>query len=266
MRPIYTRAHLDFLRENFPLMICRDLVVTFNHEFGTNKTHGQIMACVKNHKITAGRSALPGTIPRMLTPEQEAFVRKEYPIRSRESLTNVVNKKFGLALTVQQIITYTKNHNIKSGRTGRFEKGNVSWNKGTKGLVKANSGSFKSGDIPANTKPLGHERTCTRDGYILIKVAERNPYTGALTRYKHKHLVVWELANGPVPKGSMIRLLDGDKMNCDIDNLFMVTRAENAYLNCHGYNDISDELKPSFRALAKLISNTSAATKQAEAA
>lgn len=35
----------------------------------------------------------------------------------------------------------------------RFKKGQVSWNKGTKGLMKVNSGSFKKGMVATNTKP-----------------------------------------------------------------------------------------------------------------
>jgi len=53
--------------------------------------------------------------------------------------------------------------------------------------------------VPPNRKPLGAEHICSKDGFILMKVPERDPHTGFPTRYKHKHVHIWEQAHGPVP-------------------------------------------------------------------
>ena len=125
-----------------------------------------------------------------------------------------------------------------------------------------NRTSFKKGNVPANIKPLGHERIDAKDGYIWIKVAEEDPYTGFPTRYKLKHYHIWEQENGPVPDGFILRFIDGDKTKIELDNLMLVSMAVNLRLNKHGYNDAPDELKPSILAMAKLEVKTFAIQKE----
>jgi hypothetical protein len=83
-------------------------------------------------------------------------------------------------------------------------------------------------------------------------VEEKDPYTQAKTRFKHKQIVVWEQLNGPVPDGHKVRFLDGDKLNCEPDNLTLVSNALHAHLNRFGYKDYPAELKTSAMALCKL--------------
>jgi hypothetical protein len=88
--------------------------------------------------------------------------------------------------------------------------------------------------VPAGIKPIGHERTCSRDGFVLIKIAERNPYTGAPTRYKSKHVHIWEKENGPVPEGHVVAFRDKEKKgrsDISIEDLELITRAENMRRN-----------------------------------
>ena len=141
-----------------------------------------------------------------------------------------------------------------SGRTGQFEKGHRPWNTGTKGqgLTTANKGSFKKGHVSPNRKPLGSERICSKDGYILIKVAEKDPHTGFPTRYKHKHIYAWEQAHGPVPQGMVVAFKDSDKTHCELENLMVISRAELLCLNQKGYKGMPAELKPNVRVLVKL--------------
>lgn len=42
------------------------------------------------------------------------------------------------------------------------------------------------------------------------------------------HVVVWEEANGPVPKGMIVVFKDGDTMNVTLENLEIITRQEAA--------------------------------------
>jgi hypothetical protein len=186
------------------------------------------------------------------TPEQLEFLRTGYATMAIRQLTPAFNEKFGTSKTEGQIKATLCNHRITSGRTGCFEKGRTSWNRGVKGYMGANRTSFKKGRVPPNRKPLETERICKRDGFILIKVAEANPHTGFPTRYKHKHVHVWEQAHGPVPKGQIVSFLDGDKLNCALDNLMLLTRTELLCLNMHNYRETPAELKPSVLALAKL--------------
>lgn len=186
------------------------------------------------------------------TSDQLLFLKDGFKEMQVPELTVAFNVRFGLMKNENQIRSTLKNHRFRSGRTGQFKKGQSGWNAGTKGLVKPNSGNFEKGSIPANIKQLGHERIDKKDGFILIKVAEPNPYTRAATRYRHKHVWLWEQAHGPVPKGKVVAFIDGDKLNCITDNLMLITRAELMHLNRLKYSETPDELKPTVLALAKV--------------
>jgi hypothetical protein len=189
---------------------------------------------------------------RIFTPEQIRFLQDNYAGKSAAAMTEMFNLAFQTAITLQQIRTAVHNRGINSGRTGRFEKGLTPWNRDKKGYIGANPTSFVKGNRPANWQPLGTERIDSKDGFILVKIAERNPYTGAPTRYKHKHVHVWETLHGPVPKGHVVAFRDGIKINCEPDNLMLLTRAELLVLNQHGYKDVPPELQPAVLALVKV--------------
>lgn len=183
---------------------------------------------------------------------QLAFLREGYKHFSLVELTVEFNKYFKTDKKVGQIRAATRNHKMLSGRTGHFSSGAAPWNTGTKGATGANSTSFKKGQTPVNQKPLGHERICKKDGYILIKVAEKNPYTGALTRYRHKHQVIWEQRHGPVPKGMVVTFLDGDKRNFCIDNLKLIDRSHLCRYNKNRVNDLPPSLIPTMKTVVDL--------------
>jgi len=188
------------------------------------------------------------------TDEQLNFVRKACRELTLVELTISFNIAFGMNIKTTTMKSVMGNNRITSGRTGRFEPGHVPANAGTKGMgiCKPNSGSFKKGSIPKTVKPIGSERICSKDGYILIKIAERNPYTGHKTRYKAKHIVTWEAANGKVPKGMIVRFIDGNRMDPSIENLEMISMRLNLELNRSKYNEAPDEVKRSIRLMAEI--------------
>lgn len=146
-----------------------------------------------------------------------------------------------------------------TGRTGRFEKGSVPANKGKTMPFNANSAKtqFKKGQLPHNTKHLGHERVC-KDGYVEISVDETNPHAGYERRYVLKHRWLWEKANGPVPDGHVLKCLDGDRTNTDPANWVAIPRAMlprlagRQDLGKLGYDEASPELKPIILTTAQL--------------
>lgn len=185
------------------------------------------------------------------TPEQILFLREGFASMSRHSLTEAFNARFGTNRSIKQIEAYLRNHRIRSGRTGRFVKGHAAWNLGKKGFMGPNITSFQPGHMPRNKRRLWSERI-TRDGYIEISIPERNPHTGAPNRWKLKHVWLWEMKHGAVPKGHVLIFKDGDRLNCDIDNLLLIKRMELLSLNLHNYRGTNSELKPSVLALARL--------------
>ena len=142
----------------------------------------------------------------------------------------------------------------KTGRTGRFEKGQPGKSHGGHRHPRSVATRFQKGHLPHNTKWLGHERVC-KDGYVEISVAETNPHTGFERRYVLKHLWLWEQKNGPLPQGMCLKCLDGDKTNTDPANWEAIPRALLPRLGGRfgrGYESAPAELKPTIMAVAKL--------------
>ncbi len=157
------------------------------------------------------------------TPEQIAFLSENVKGHSNEELKNLFNHRFGLSLGTNQIKAAKHNRGLSSGLDGRFKKGNEPQNKGTKGLTGANCTSFKKGNKSWNYKLVGTERV-NSDDYVDIKIADPN-------KWRAKHLLVWERANGLVPKGHVVIFGDGNRRNFELDNLILVTRGQLAILN-----------------------------------
>ena len=156
--------------------------------------------------------------------EEKQYLAEITPGRGYKEIQSMMSCKFGFDYTHHQIKGAITRNKLNTGRTGRFEKGHATWNKGTKGLTKANVTSFKKGQKSHNYKPVGSERIM-KDGYCEIKVSD----TGR--RWRPKHVLIYEKHHGKVPKGSAVIFLDGDKRNFDIDNLYLVTRSQLAMLN-----------------------------------
>ena len=179
------------------------------------------------------------------------WLKENYPSMSRREIAESFNREFNLSRSYNSVIACLKNHKIKSGRTGSFKKGQTAWNLGLKGYMGRNITSFKKGRVPHNQRPLWSERIDS-DGYVKLSIPAKNRNTGFATRYKNKHVWIWEQENGPVPTGHVVIFKDGDNRNFEKDNLVLVTRRELLSLNQHGYKQHPEELKPSVLALAKL--------------
>jgi hypothetical protein len=116
----------------------------------------------------------------------------------------------------------------------QFKKGMTPWNKGKKGTGGWEPTQFKKGKMPWNYKPVGTERINT-DGYVEIKIADPKTWKG-------KHIIIWEEANGPVPKGHVLIFADGNQQNVTVENLLLVSRRELAVMNKRGLISGDSEL------------------------
>ncbi|WP_387693030.1 HNH endonuclease signature motif containing protein [Photorhabdus sp. RM71S] len=156
------------------------------------------------------------------TNEMKSWMKENY-LLSLNELTAQFNQHFSVNRSSESIHGFRKRLGLRTGRTGQFIKGNQPHNIGTKGLMKCNSGSFKKGQITWNTRELGTERVDIH-GYVYIKVANPNIW-------RLKHHVIWEECRGKLLENSILIFKDNNSLNCQIDNLLMITREENAILN-----------------------------------
>lgn len=121
----------------------------------------------------------------------------------------------------------------RSPISGCFKKGMTPWNKGVKGYMGANRTSFKKGQPSHNQRPIGSQRICSKDKYVIEKVAEPDVW-------KHKHRLLWEEHYGEIPEDCVIRFIDKDRMNITIENLICVPQGANSVLNLHNRPDTQD--------------------------
>jgi len=120
--------------------------------------------------------------------------------------------------------------------SGCFTRGSEPANKGKKQVYRSEEARqaseatrFKKGQVPQNRLPIGSltyrsRFNRNRDSGWYMKVAEPNHWKEV------KHLV-WEKTNGPIPKGMVVRIINGDINDLRIENLQLITMKENGILN-----------------------------------
>lgn len=177
------------------------------------------------------------------TDEEHKFLQSFIPGHTYKEIIEAYNSRFEDNLTFSRLKGYIGNHKLNTGKTGRFEKGHTPANKGTHPRTVGRMGEtqYKKGNLPHNTKPIGYERL-SRDGYIEVKIAMRPSDTDDGHNFVGKHRLVWEKAHGPIPKGHKIIFLDGDKQNCSIENLTLVSNAELLQMTRRGLKTENAEL------------------------
>jgi hypothetical protein len=147
----------------------------------------------------------------------------------------------------------------KTGRSGRFEAGQRSWNKGLHYTAPGSEkGWFRKGERRGVAvklyKPVGTERL-SKEGYREIKIHDGMPLQ---SRWRALHLVEWEKINGPIPTGMCLKCLDGDRSNVDPSNWEDISRGVLARLNGGphkrrlAFDQAEPEVKPLVMAMAKL--------------
>jgi len=192
----------------------------------------------------------------MYSPAELAWISRTRRL-SRRRAWELFIARFGRQdITVDNIKSLCTRKGWQTGRDGRFRPGQISWNKGKKMPYNANSArtQFKKGNLPHNTKYLGHERL-TKDGFIEISVAEKNRHTGFERRYVLKHKHEWEKKNGPVPKGMCLKALDGNRLNADPDNWELIPRSMLLLMNRDSrlnYQTAEASIRPTILAIARL--------------
>lgn len=184
------------------------------------------------------------------TEEHKQFLKDHASGISKAELTRLFNEHFNDELTVEIVAGACKRFKCRSGLDTRFKKGQIPPNKGKhiseelRAILREKG--FQKGHIPPNLREQWSERI-TKDGYVEIKTEAHQK------KWKLKHRWIWEQNNGPIPPGYVIRFKDGNKLNCNIDNLYMVTMNENRTINQNGLNTNNPDFAETTVNIAKLI-------------
>lgn len=254
MARLLTDEQDSFLRSIAKGRSIQECTDVLNNQFKANFSFNQIKCYKSNHKISSGMRPcdfVDNSKRSLLNKEQDEFLRNNVKGIGNVELTNMINDKFGTHFTVSQIEGYKSCRNISSGLTGYFPKGHIPFNKGKKGCMGANVTSFKPGDKPKNIDSIGTEKMLA-DGYVWVKIDNQSKVPKGVN-WKQKHRIIWEREHGPIPEGYMIIFLDGDHENFDIDNLDIITKAENLIMNRKGLFKSDKDVTKSGVQLAKLV-------------
>lgn len=238
---------VQYLKEIAPGLYIDEIAERINQKFGTSLTSKQIKNKLQNSNIRIGR-VKKNYRSKLLNPEQFEYFKQINKGSSTEKVAEMLNEKYSMSLTPAQIKALKGNAKIPSGRDTSFKKGEVPHNKGVKGKYRRNRTSFKKGMVPHNVLPIGTERI-SPDGYIIVKVQNHGTYN---EQWMFKSRLVWEKEIGPVPKGYQVTYLDGNKQNCDIENLALVSKAERLKINQFGLNFDDPNLNRTGIIIAKL--------------
>lgn len=188
-------------------------------------------------------------------PEYVEFMKDYIPGHVWSETAKAFYVKFGITLTRSHIKNFCNRFGVRSGITnaGCFSKGSIPHNKGKKmseeTYRKVKGTMFKKGNLPHNYRPVGSERV-TVDGYVEIKIADPN-------KWRLKSRVLYEqYHNVKLTKSDVIIFLDGNRLNLDIDNLFLISRAALARFNQDKLYSDNPEMTKAAALMAELKTKT----------
>jgi hypothetical protein len=248
-----------FIADNVSGRRTQELVDLVNSRLKTNFTVPKMRSYMKNHDLKNGLPTRVKGEGYSYPDHIRSFIMSNYIGTGHQAMADMLNKEFGTAYTKEQIKGCYARYKLDSGLTGRYIKGQESWNKGKpKSWVGGEETQFKKGSIPPNRLPIGSERIDSKGGYIYVKKQD-----GHLNKnWKQKHVFIWEEKNGPIPKGHCILFGDSDKRNFDIDNLICVSRKQLARLNQNGLIQKDTELTKTGIVIADIQSKIGEAKKR----
>jgi len=165
---------------------------------------------------------------RAWTIREENFLRDTYETMTAAEIANAIGRtKSSVKNHARSIgLKLPEDEANRRASISRFPKGHVPYNKGTRGLMASNSGCFQKGHVPKNTK---------HDEAITIRQKKGDPpykyFRVIVGKWMLLHRYLWEQVNGPIPPKHVLRFKDGDTINCELDNLELISMSKNMTMN-----------------------------------
>jgi hypothetical protein len=196
---------------------------------------------------------------KLWTDAEHAYLREHFPHRQSQVVADEMGRSLKSVRAMAQVLGLRKtqafyndpnlsgrlNSSVVRDNNTKFKKGQAGFNKGKKqheymsaeAIERCKKGQFKKGNIPPNTSKYG-------DGAITVRKNYGVPYSyirvslGKWIQLAHFN---WTQVNGEVPKGMVLRHIDGNTLNDDISNLELITLVENMRRN--SIANMPEELK-----------------------
>lgn len=112
---------------------------------------------------------------------------------------------------------------------------------------------FRKGNVPHGWQPIGTE-VIDCDGYRKRKI--RDGCQPATYNWEFVHVLLWIEHHGPIPPGHVVRFRNGDKGDIRIDNLELLSYADNMRRNTrHRYPEPINHLISLQAAITRRVNN-----------
>ena len=148
------------------------------------------------------------------------------------SITKVYNTAWAANVkkSAEYMLTPESGRIIEPSVANQFKPGHTPHNKGKQISAeiyeKVAPTMFKKGNKPHNTKPNGTINIrADKSGRLYQYIKIKDCQWELLQRH------VWTQANGEIPPGSVVIFLDGNYLNCELNNLQVISRRENMARN-----------------------------------
>lgn len=170
---------------------------------------------------------------RKWTQAEIAHLAHIYPHQLAAEVASVFGRSRGAVCTIAakhgicKSAKFVSEHSREIAKAHGFQKGLVPHNKGLRlpGYAPGRMGEtqFKKGNRTGRAAefwaPIGSIREDS-EGYVRIKISE------AKHRWPLLHRFTWEQKRGPIPTGHFVKFSDGDRKNCRLENLELISRAD----------------------------------------
>lgn len=172
------------------------------------------------------------------TPEQDEFIAKHYLTMPIKTIAKHLNRSHcGVRIAMKRLkLVIPSSLAAERRKQHQFAKGRTPINKGKKqseymspaAIAKSAVTRFKPGQLPHNCYNEVGKVTMRKDSKTG---RDYQHICLAVGKWKMLHVHVWEQNNGPVPKGMVVRIKDGDTLNTELSNLELITRKEHRLRN-----------------------------------
>lgn len=214
---IFKEEHLKWLRDNTNnYRWNKDLYIDFQRQFNSNLTEKQVRDKVHRMGLILKKS--------VFSDEEIKWLIKNYNCKkSYTELSQEFYKKFDKKIN---------KHTLKSMSNKM-------------GVIKdCENYAFENG-ISKTRLPVGTEKIF--NGFVYVKISETREKNKTHKAYhenwKMKAHYLWEKENGKIPKGYCLCYKDGNKLNCELENLYLLTPRELGKLvqnKVYGYNEYTE--------------------------
>lgn len=217
---VFTEEQRKFIRENAKLYYFRkDLADALNEKFNSDITPSQIKDFLKRNKLKLKQPY------HEWTEEEVNFLKEALKKHSKKEAIVLFNNKFSEKITLAQLKRLQTKYNITAQNNGRLKKNHS-----------------------LNQSPIGTETIWTQGNYKYIGIKIKEPSV-----WVHKHIYVWEKEYGTLPDSQVVIFLDGNTLNCELDNLMAIDKRINVIMNRNRLPRGSKEETICSIAIAKLM-------------